>query len=112
MAKSRAKLTMQNINSNWPRESTNGWFAHWTARDFGKIGEYSTIDSSIMVSGAYFAAKYFNDQEMLDMAKSIGSTPNWDSIFDGDNGNRMYMVGFLKSTSKLHISNLILYTEL
>ena len=108
MAKSRAKLTMQNINSNWPRDSTNGWFAHWTARDFGKIGEYSTIDSSIMVSGAYFAAKYFNDQEMLDMAKSIGSTPNWDSIFDGDNGNRMYMVGFLWNISKLQISNEIL----
>ena len=94
-AKARAKETMESINSNWPRESTNGWFSHWTERDFSKVGEYSTIDSSIMISGCYFAAKYFNDEEMLNLAKSIGSTPNWDSIFDGDNGNRMYMVRFL-----------------
>ena len=50
------------------------------------------LDSAIMISGAYFAAKYFNDPEITALAKSIGTTPNYDTIFDGDNGNRMYMV--------------------
>ena len=44
-----------------------------------------------MISGAYFAAKYFNDPEITALANSIGTTPNYDLIFDGDNGNRMYM---------------------
>ena len=50
------------------------------------------LDSAIMISGAYFAAKYFNDPEITALANSIGTTPNYDTIFDGDNGNRMYMV--------------------
>lgn len=87
----RAKETMTNINDNWPRDS-NGWFSHWTERTFVKVGEYSTIDSAIMISGAYFAAKYFQDAELTELAKSIGTTPNYDLIFDGDNGDRMYMV--------------------
>ena len=87
----RAKETMTNINSNWPRDS-NGWFSHWTERTFVKVGEYSTIDSAIMISGSYFAAKYFQDAELTELAASIGATPNYDLIFDGDNGDRMFMI--------------------
>ena len=91
-AKQRAKETMNNINSNWPRDST-GWFAHWTERDFGKVGEYSTIDSSIMIAGAYFAGKYFSDDpEMVTLAKSIGNTPTWENVFDTPQPHQMAMV--------------------
>ena len=82
---------MQSIDSNWPRDS-NGWFAHWSGRDFGVGGEYSTIDSAIMISGAYFAANYFNDPTMTQLAKSIGNTPNYSTIFPPDTNNRMYMI--------------------
>ena len=84
---------MQSIDSNWPRDN-NGWFVHWTGRDFSVSGEYSTIDSAIMISGAYFAAKYFDDPDITQLAKNIGSTPNYSLIFpDGfPDGPRMYMV--------------------
>ena len=90
-AKKRALETMRSIDTLWPRDS-NGWFNHWTEQDGRAVAEYSTIDSAIMISGAYFAAKYFNDPEMTALAKSIGTTPNYDLIFDGDNGDRMFMV--------------------
>ena len=47
-ARERTMATMNNINENWPRDS-RGWFAHWTESDYSVVGEYSTIDSSIMV---------------------------------------------------------------
>ena len=39
-----------------------------------KAGEYSTIDSAIMVAGAYFAGNYFGG-ELANLASSIGNTP-------------------------------------
>ena len=91
-AKERATLTMQNINTNWPRDA-NGFFSHWTDERFqyAPMGEYSTIDSAIMVSGAYFAANYFNDPQLIQLAKSIGSTPDYSLIFNDGWDVAMFM---------------------
>ena len=45
-----------------------------------KVGEYSTIDSAIMVAGAYFAGNYFGG-ELATLASSIGNTPQIGVIF-------------------------------
>ena len=69
---------MQNINSNWPRDS-RGWFTHYTGPQFTVDGEYSTIDTAIMVAGAYMAGNYF--PELKSLAESIGKTPQWNTVF-------------------------------
>ena len=49
------------------------WKIHYIL-NFLKEGSYSTIDSSIMVAGAYFAGNYFGG-ELADLARTIGTTP-------------------------------------
>ena len=65
--------------------------AHWTERSFKNVGEYSTIDSAIMIAGAYFAGNYFGG-EIKDLADSIGNTPQWETIFPGATKPGMYMI--------------------
>ena len=77
----QANQTMQNINTNWPRDS-RGWFTHYTGPEFNVQGEYSTIDSSIMIAGAYMAGNYF--PELKSLAENIGNTPQWNTIFPND----------------------------
>ena len=87
----QANQTMQNTNANWPRDS-RGWFTHFTGPEFNVQGEFSTIDSSIMIAGAYMAGNYF--PELKSLAESIGNTPQWNSIFPGgeDGPFGMFMV--------------------
>jgi len=90
MAERRAKETMKNINLNWPRDA-RGWFAHWTNRQFTPEGEYSTIDSAIMIAGAYFAGNYFGG-ELATLAEEIGNTPDWPTIYVSATDSGIYMV--------------------
>merc|ERR1719238_660717 len=90
VAEIRALETLNSIHSNWPRDG-RGWFVHWTHRNFQPEGEYSTIDTSIMVAGAYFAGNYFGGQAKV-LANAIGRTPKWQTIIVNKWSANMYRV--------------------
>ena len=71
-----AKQTLESVINNWPRDS-RGWFSHYTnPGDWPSGAENSTIDTSIMVSGAIFAGNYFGG-EIKTLAETLKNIPDW-----------------------------------
>ena len=71
-ALAQATQTMENIRDFWPRDS-RGWFTHYTSQaspTWTVEGEYSTIDSAIMIAGAIMAGNYF--PELKSLADTLG----------------------------------------
>lgn len=79
-----AITTIRSIDANWPRNSISGFFNHWCHSNFVGAGEFSTIDSAIMVAGALFAGNYFGGGMKIE-AEKLFATPNWgDTIGSSD----------------------------
>ena len=74
-----AKQTIESVIKNWPRDS-RGWFSHYTnPGDWPSGAENSTIDTSIMVSGAIFAGNYFGG-EIKTLAETLKNIPDWSTV--------------------------------
>ena len=82
-----AKQTIQSVINNWPRDS-RGWFSHYTnPGDWPSGAENSTIDTSIMISGAIFAGNYFGG-EVKTLAETLKNIPDWSTA--GKFSNRVF----------------------
>ena len=74
-----AKQTIESVIKHWPRDS-RGWFSHYTnPGDWPSGAENSTIDTSIMVSGAIFAGNYFGG-EIKTLAETLKNIPDWSTV--------------------------------
>eukprot|EP00929_Paragymnodinium_shiwhaense_P013037 TRINITY_DN12089_c0_g1_i13.p1 TRINITY_DN12089_c0_g1~~TRINITY_DN12089_c0_g1_i13.p1 ORF type:complete len:371 (+),score=55.94 TRINITY_DN12089_c0_g1_i13:323-1435(+) len=78
----RAGQTLKKVVSSWPRESTHGFFQHFTSRDLEAKSEYSTIDTAIMAAGALFAGSYFGG-EVQDSARELFNLTDWSAAVKG-----------------------------
>lgn len=57
---SRVNQTLQSLQRHWPKERTNGYYAHFVVGpDFKPPPIASTVDTAEMALGALFAANYF-----------------------------------------------------
>ena len=89
-----AKQTIQSVINNWPRDS-RGWFSHYTnPGDWPSGAENSTIDTSIMISGAIFAGNYFGG-EVKTLAETLKNIPDWSTagkFSSGHFGNQSALI--------------------
>ena len=60
-------------------------------RNFAPAGEYSTIDSAILVGGALFAGNYFGGA-VKTAAEELFNIPNWGVTVESSTGWGIYMV--------------------
>ncbi len=73
------------------RDEKSGFFAHFVDMETGENldSEFSTIDTTLLVTGALFAGKHFAEKEpkIMEMAEELLSSIDWNIVVaDKDNG--------------------------
>ncbi|MFQ3586824.1 MAG: glucoamylase family protein [Fimbriimonadaceae bacterium] len=75
----RARLTLRNLLDRHSHE--RGWFQHWVHWATGERewkGEFSTIDTAILLSGVIVARQYWRDPEVTRLADAILDRVDWE----------------------------------
>jgi len=87
--RARAYETITNSIQFWPKDSTYGFFKHFSNSAYGSNSEYSTIDTSILIMGSEFAGNYFGG-EMRTLADQMFQNVNFQAAIDPDLKPKMY----------------------
>ena len=96
----RLVLTLTNLLTKWPRETSSGFLVHFTNRNLEILSEFSTIDTSECVLGALFAGNYFGGEvrrfvdlkdcdlvtylfQVMDLATQLKDATQWSDAIRG-----------------------------
>ncbi|GAB2574975.1 hypothetical protein [Gracilibacillus alcaliphilus] len=88
-AAAKALMTMQAVSGkisgcHVARDPQTGFFAHFVDMETGEnlLSEFSTIDTSLLVTGALFAGRYFQDKEpeIAVLAQQLLNEIDWSII--------------------------------
>lgn len=70
-----------------------GYFRHFFQADTGKgKGEYSTIDTAIMIVGVQFCRNYFDSSEIWNEADELWGSIKWELALARQDGSKLHMV--------------------
>lgn len=97
-ARELAVATLNSISGNTPafdpERTANGYFRHFVDLETGAQAwdsEFSTIDTAILMSGALFCKKYFNDPEISQYVDELWDSIDFESAIADVEGGRIYM---------------------
>ena len=97
-AKSKIIKTLASINGNTagfrPDRTPNGYFRHFinvTTGDQEWDSEYSTIDTAILMAGALFAEKYFNDTNVSSSVHNLLKSIDFIAAIADDTTGKIYL---------------------
>ena len=98
-ALSNVKTTIRTMTGLTPgfhaERTTNGYFRHFINLEDGHRewnSEFSTIDTAIFVTGALFAANYFNDPELNTMVAKLYHSIDFGAAIADPNTGGIYMI--------------------
>eukprot|EP00927_Polykrikos_kofoidii_P070894 TRINITY_DN67264_c0_g1_i1.p1 TRINITY_DN67264_c0_g1~~TRINITY_DN67264_c0_g1_i1.p1 ORF type:complete len:582 (+),score=97.88 TRINITY_DN67264_c0_g1_i1:55-1800(+) len=76
-----ASKTLQSLKGDTPgfciTRSANGFMAHWPDDSGHSDGEISTVDTAILVLGALFAGRYFQDPCLDSLVQEVAMSVSW-----------------------------------
>ena len=77
-----------------PDRTSNGYFRHFMDINTGQRAwnsEYSTIDTDILMSGALFAMKYFEDDSITHYTMELWNSIDFEAAIENPNTGKIYL---------------------